>query len=261
MAGALVSLAPMILLFILAQQYFVRGIALTRPQGLTPVTGDEAGGSRSRPTGRASSSGCPVTAVARPRFPAIDAHNHLGPAFGGDWATRPSSELAAVMDDAGVEAIVDLDGGWGDGAAPAEIERWQAALPGRVAVFAGLDYDSLGGRSRRSARREARRLRDGVAAGATGPQGLEAAGAARARPARAAGRGRRSAPRPALGAGRRARRAGHDPRRGPDRVLRAARRSATSAGRSSRTHPDWHFWPTRPRGDAGRRRASRRSTS
>ena len=83
------------------------------------------------------------------------------------------------MDDAGVEAIVDLDGGWGE-ALRAEIERWQAALPGRVAVFAGLDYarwadDAAFGET------EARRLRDGVAAGARGPQGLEAAGAAGAR--------------------------------------------------------------------------------
>ena len=70
------------------------------------------------------------------------------------------------MDDAGVEAIVDLDGGWGE-ALRAEIERWQAALPGRVAVFAGLDYarwadDPAFGET------EARRLRDGVAAGARG---------------------------------------------------------------------------------------------
>jgi hypothetical protein len=38
-----------------------------------------------------------------------------------------------------VAAIVDLDGGWGD-ALRREIERWQVPLPGRVAVFAGLDY-------------------------------------------------------------------------------------------------------------------------
>jgi multiple sugar transport system permease protein len=33
MAGALVSLAPMIVLFVLAQQYFVRGIALSGLKG------------------------------------------------------------------------------------------------------------------------------------------------------------------------------------------------------------------------------------
>jgi ABC-type glycerol-3-phosphate transport system permease component len=33
MAGALVSLAPMIILFVVAQQYFVRGIALSGIKG------------------------------------------------------------------------------------------------------------------------------------------------------------------------------------------------------------------------------------
>ena len=125
----------------------------------------------------------PETHVPRPRFPAIDAHNHLGSAFGGDWATRPASDLAAVMDAAGVEAIVDLDGGWGEGLR-AEIERWQAALPGRVAVFAGLDYarwadDAAFGETeaaRLARRRGGRRPR---------AQGVEAAGPPRPGPGRA----------------------------------------------------------------------------
>ena len=33
MAGAMVSLAPMIILFVVAQQYFVRGIALSGLKG------------------------------------------------------------------------------------------------------------------------------------------------------------------------------------------------------------------------------------
>ena len=33
------------------------------------------------------------TLVERPRFPVIDAHNHLGPNFGGGWDTRPVAEL------------------------------------------------------------------------------------------------------------------------------------------------------------------------
>ena len=38
----------------------------------------------------------PDTTPERPKFPVIDAHNHLGTAFGpfsGDWPTRPVSEL------------------------------------------------------------------------------------------------------------------------------------------------------------------------
>ncbi len=104
--------------------------------------------------------------VPRPRFPAIDAHNHFGSAFGGEWASRSPDELAAALDAAGIEAIVDLDGGWGDGLRR-EIERWQRPLTGRAAVFAGLDYqgwadDPAFGDT------EAARLRDGVAAGARG---------------------------------------------------------------------------------------------
>ena len=34
MAGAVVSLLPMVLLFVIAQQYFVRGIAIIGAEGL-----------------------------------------------------------------------------------------------------------------------------------------------------------------------------------------------------------------------------------
>ena len=70
------------------------------------------------------------------------------------------------MDASGVDAIVDLDGGWGDGLRR-ELERWQAPLPGRVAVFAGLDY-AMWATEPRFGEMEAERLRDGVAAGARG---------------------------------------------------------------------------------------------
>ncbi|MBA3413777.1 MAG: amidohydrolase, partial [Chloroflexia bacterium] len=75
-------------------------------------------------------------APAAPRFPAIDAHNHLGGAS-GDWPGRPVAELLALMDEAGVERIVDLDGRFGDALA-AEIARLQAPHPDRFAVFCGL---------------------------------------------------------------------------------------------------------------------------
>jgi predicted TIM-barrel fold metal-dependent hydrolase len=108
----------------------------------------------------------PAHPVPRPRFTVIDAHNHLGVPFGGDWSARTALELRETMDAAGVERLVDLDGGQGDGLRR-EIERWQDALPGRVAVFAGLDYagwasDPAFGET------EAARLREGVAAGARG---------------------------------------------------------------------------------------------
>lgn len=108
----------------------------------------------------------PSHSVPRPRVPAIDAHNHLGSPFGGEWTGRSAADLAGVLDEAGVAAIVDLDGGWGEGLRR-EIERWQAALPGRVAVFAGLDY-AMWSAERDFGEVEAGRLRAGVAAGARG---------------------------------------------------------------------------------------------
>jgi len=107
-----------------------------------------------------------VSHVPRPRFPAIDAHNHLGSAFGGDWVSRSPGELAEALDAAGIEAIVDLDGGWGDDLRR-EIDRWQRPLAGRVAVFAGLDYEGWVG-DPAFGETEAARLRDGVVAGARG---------------------------------------------------------------------------------------------
>jgi hypothetical protein len=108
----------------------------------------------------------PEHPVERPRFPAIDAHNHLGEPFGSEWSARSASDLEAALDAAGVQAVVDLDGGWGE-RLRIEISRWQEALPGRVAVFSTLDYDAWAG-DPSFGETEAARLRDGVAAGARG---------------------------------------------------------------------------------------------
>lgn len=124
-----------------------------------------------------SSARVPAREVYRPRFPVIDAHNHLRPPFGGDWSTRPSDELIATLDEAGIETLVDLDGGQGVDLSR-EIERWQTPHPDRVAVFAGLDYPSWASDSA-FGDTEARRLRESAARGARGlkvwkPLGLRA---------------------------------------------------------------------------------------
>ena len=189
----------------------------------------------------------PVHLVPRPRFPVIDAHNHLGVPFGGDWSTRTAAELARVMDAAGVERLVDLDGGWGD-RLRLEIERWQTALPGRVAVFAGLDYgrwaaDEAFGET------ETARLREGVAAGARGLKVWKLLGL------RARDRSGRLV-------------TVDDPRLDP--LWAAAGElgvpvtihiadpiaffepldERNERWEELRGHPDWHFWPTRPPGRA-----------
>jgi predicted TIM-barrel fold metal-dependent hydrolase len=182
--------------------------------------------------------------VPRPRFPAIDAHNHLGAAFGGDWTGRTASELADTLDAAGIEALVDLDGGSGE-VLRHEIERWQSPLSGRVAVFAGLDYESWAA-DERFGESEAARLRDGVGAGARGLKvwktlGLHARGPdgrlvavddARLDPLWAA--------------------AGD---LGVPVTIHVADPIAFFEPLDERnerveellTHPDWHVWPTRPR--------------
>jgi predicted TIM-barrel fold metal-dependent hydrolase len=108
----------------------------------------------------------PSHEVRRPKFPVVDAHNHLGPAFGGDVSARPPAELIATLDASGVEMIVDLDGGQGSQLS-SEVERWQAAYPERVAVFAGLDYDGWA-TDPAFGETEAERLRDSAARGARG---------------------------------------------------------------------------------------------
>jgi predicted TIM-barrel fold metal-dependent hydrolase len=182
--------------------------------------------------------------VSRPAVPAIDAHNHLGPTtFGAGWATRPAPELGGILDAAGIAAIVDLDGGHGDGLRR-EIERWHVGLPGRVAVFAGLNYDAWSGDGA-FGESEARRLRDGAAAGAAGLKVWKLLGL-RARDA----------------AGRLV--PVDDPRLDP--LWAAAGElglpvtihiadpiaffepldGSNERWEELRANPDWHFWPTRP---------------
>lgn len=79
--------------------------------------------------------------VLNPRFPAIDAHNHLGPSFGGDWSHRPTHELLDVLDEAGIRTVVDLDGGFADHF-QREMDKW-GACGDRVLVFAGVGWDRL----------------------------------------------------------------------------------------------------------------------
>jgi predicted TIM-barrel fold metal-dependent hydrolase len=189
----------------------------------------------------------PVTRVERPRFPVIDAHNHLGPVFGGDWGGRPVAQLVDELDRAGVAAFVDLDGGQGDALSRA-IDRTQRAHPDRFAVFAGLDYDAWASEPA-FGELEAERLRDSAARGARGLKAWKLLGL------RARDRAGRLV-------------AIDDPRLDP--LWRAAAElglpvlihiadpiaffdpldGANERWEELRDHPDWHFWPPRPAGDS-----------
>jgi predicted TIM-barrel fold metal-dependent hydrolase len=187
-----------------------------------------------------------VHRVERPRFPVVDAHNHLGSPFGGAWASRPPAELGATLDEAGVELLVDLDGGRGD-ALSREIDRWHTALPGRVVVFAGLDYDRWA-TDPAFGETEARALRDAASRGAAGLKVWKRLGL----------RARDSAGRLV---------AVDDLRLDPlwstaadlglpvlihiaDPIAFFEPLDATNERwEELREHPDWHFWPTRAPGD------------
>ncbi len=81
-----------------------------------------------------------VTQVKRPRFSAIDAHNHLGEPFGGGWDRKPLSQLLDLLDEAGVVEYVDLDGGWGEEVLHEHLDYFKSRAPERFHIFGGVDW-------------------------------------------------------------------------------------------------------------------------
>ena len=187
----------------------------------------------------------PTHPIDRPRWPVVDAHNHLGAAFGGQWAGLGPRDLLPVLDAAGVEAIVDLDGGHG-GVLADEVARWQQPHPDRVAVFCGLDCGSWE-EDPRFGETEARRLEASAAAGARGLKVWKVLGLRARDPD-----GRLVAPDDSR----------LDPlwaaacRLGIPVVIHVADPIAffepldaeNERWEELHAHPDWHFWPTRPPG-------------
>jgi predicted TIM-barrel fold metal-dependent hydrolase len=80
------------------------------------------------------------TLVERPRFPAFDAHNHLGEDFGGGWDNKPLAELLDLLDQAGITRYVDLDGGWGEHLLNDHLDHFKEPAPERFLVFGGVDW-------------------------------------------------------------------------------------------------------------------------
>jgi len=82
----------------------------------------------------------PQTPVLVPCCPVVDAHNHLGDLFGGSWDRRPVAELLDVLDQAGIQVLVDLDGGWGEDILHRHLDHFKSAAPERFQVFCGVDW-------------------------------------------------------------------------------------------------------------------------
>src|SRR3974377_2417083 len=83
-----------------------------------------------------------TTTILQPRFPVVDAHNHLAEPFGGGWDQRPVSDCLAVLDEAGVKKYVDLDGGWGEEILQRHLDQFKQRAPDRFAVFGGVDWSA-----------------------------------------------------------------------------------------------------------------------
>ncbi|HEY3338164.1 MAG TPA: amidohydrolase family protein [Propionicimonas sp.] len=86
----------------------------------------------------------PVTRVDQPAFGCIDAHNHLGRWLSddGDWIIKDVAALLQIMDERGVELIVNLDGFSGD-ELEANLDRYDRAHPGRFLTLCQLDWGRL----------------------------------------------------------------------------------------------------------------------
>ncbi len=82
------------------------------------------------------------TALTKPHFPVIDAHNHLAEPFGGGWDKRPVAALLDVLDEAQVRLYVDLDGGWGEEILQRHLDYFKAAAPERFQIFGGVDWSA-----------------------------------------------------------------------------------------------------------------------
>ncbi|MFI6426768.1 amidohydrolase family protein [Promicromonospora sp. NPDC050880] len=107
----------------------------------------------------------PVTRVRRAAVGAVDVHNHLGRWLTEDWCAPDVAALLRMMDDAGIETVVNLDGLWGE-ELDANLDRYDRAHPGRFVTFCQVDWTLL---ARPDGEREIHeQLRDSAARGARG---------------------------------------------------------------------------------------------
>jgi predicted TIM-barrel fold metal-dependent hydrolase len=104
------------------------------------------------------------TKVEKPRFPVIDCHNHLG---GGKALLTPErvKRYLEEMDAAGVQTVVNLDGGW-DERLRETLDALDNAHPGRFLTFALINFEGI--EEPGWTDRELKRLEAGFKAGAKG---------------------------------------------------------------------------------------------
>ena len=105
-----------------------------------------------------------VTSINKPAFPVIDVHNHLG---GGASVLTPArvKQYLRAMDDAGVETVVNLDGGW-DAKLKETLRALDDAHPGRFLTYALIDLRGID--EPNWSDREVKRLQESFETGAKG---------------------------------------------------------------------------------------------
>ena len=81
-----------------------------------------------------------TTDLEKPKFPVIDAHNHLAEPFGGGWDKKPLAQLLDQMETAGITHYVSLDGGWGEDLFNHQIDNIKNKAPEKFSIFAGIDW-------------------------------------------------------------------------------------------------------------------------
>ena len=109
-----------------------------------------------------------TTLIPQPRFPVIDAHNHLGEPFGGGWDKKPLSALLDVLDEAQVRTYIDLDGGWGEDILNAHLDYFKTPAPERFKIFGGVDWSQWPTHGDKFGEWAAAQFRQQVARGAEG---------------------------------------------------------------------------------------------
>lgn len=109
----------------------------------------------------------PQHPVTRARFPAIDAHNHLGRWLtpNHDWVIPDVGILMSVLDQCNITTIVNLDGMWGD-ELEANLDRYDRAYANRILTFAQSDWELV--KQPDFGARMARQLEDSARRGARG---------------------------------------------------------------------------------------------
>lgn len=108
------------------------------------------------------------TRVDEPRFPVIDAHNHLAEPFGGGWDKKPVEELIDVLDRARIVTFVDLDGGWGEEVLNRHLDLFKSVAPDRFRIFGGVEWAAWSEHGDHFGEWAANRLRIQVGRGAEG---------------------------------------------------------------------------------------------